>query len=159
MSLLSGVLLAVSTVAASVAAVTSLAALGQSKEAAYYQYQAQELARLGRQRERVDKLGDTIERAFRVSAMSDPVLFFNRLPHALVGMEDRFPACKALTRSSVNRITDSMKGDARAEIARELSVISASEGFVLARKPRRGLFARWAHRNDPALPYPKATAP
>ncbi len=138
MNVLTAVLLAVSTLAALLTVFFSYQALVQSNQAAFHQYQAQTLANLESRYRRVEKIGYLVSDIGNAASLNswDVVRARSRLPHAMVGYEDRFPNC--LSMASAGPHAPAAFTQATMEVHRELTVLAAAEQAVSDRNPPVG---------------------
>jgi hypothetical protein len=158
MPLYTSILLAVSTVASCLAAITAFSTLGQANEASYRQYQAQELADYSERRRRVERVADLVEDIYIPnSQLRTSMVEKSRLLHALVGLHEILPNCVKIAYSDIRSLA--YYDPAQREIQLALSKYEGACDLVRARRYKKGWISRRLSQSKAQIPYPKHTAP
>jgi hypothetical protein len=162
-ALFTAILLAVSTLAACTTVIVSFEVQRQSREAAFWQYQGQQLSLYDDRRRQLEEIGFLVEDIAGAEGLYKTMATAARpLRHRLIGQRGRLPSCeRLLTDVEVNGAqgVGPLVEPARQEILRELTVVAMAEEIVEKRRLSESRLATWLHRNRSRLPYPEATAP
>jgi hypothetical protein len=142
------VMLLVSTLAASVAAIAALLSVGQARLTAFYESQSRQLAHLADRRDRLFRVGSLVEEIIHDTNGDHRRRSQHELRQAIIGLGDLLPSCVEAAQQP--HPSNPTLISARGQVERELRIVLAASEITEDQVPPAPWWTKYVTRNADA---------